>query len=75
MDHTMDTAVESVTIIRANALNHREFCKIIGTNRKWTQRMIYHTNVGWLSLGSVLQTFFIYWNRSNIFTTKKNKNT
>jgi hypothetical protein len=64
-----------VNFIRANALNHREFVALLGEIESEHGEIIYHTNVRWLSRGSVLQWFFYLLKEIKLFMEKKNKRT
>jgi hypothetical protein len=55
MTHVMDTVVKTVNFICACALNHREFVALLGEIECEHGKIIYHTNLRWLSRGSVLQ--------------------
>jgi hypothetical protein len=54
----MDTVVKTANFIRASALDHREFVELLGEIESKYGEIIYHTNVRWLSRGSVLKRFF-----------------
>jgi hypothetical protein len=49
-----------LNFIRASALNHREFVALLGEIESEHGEIIYHTNVRWLSRGSVLQRYFLF---------------
>jgi hypothetical protein len=63
MTHVTDTVVKTVNFIRASALGHREFVKLLGEIESEHGEIIYHTNVRLLSRRSVLKRFFIYLRR------------
>jgi hypothetical protein len=56
----MDTVVKSVTFIRARALNHRKFVSLLREIESEHGEIIYHTNVKWLSRGTVCNGFFFF---------------
>jgi hypothetical protein len=60
MSHVMDTVVKTMNFIGACALNHCEFVALLGEIESEHGEIIYHTNVRWLSRGSVLQCFFLF---------------
>jgi hypothetical protein len=45
----METLIKTVPFIRANALNHREFVALLGQVENEYNKMIYHSNLRWLS--------------------------
>jgi hypothetical protein len=55
MNHIMDTVIKTVNFIRASALNHREFVAYLEEVENEYGETIYHTNVRWLSRGSLLK--------------------
>jgi hypothetical protein len=55
----MDTVVKTVNFILENARNHRESVAVLGEVEIEHGEIIYHTNVRWLSRGSVLQQSFL----------------
>jgi hypothetical protein len=73
MTHVMGTVVKTVNFIRACALNHREFVALLGETESEHGEIIYHTNVRWLSRGSVLQRFWDLLKEIKLFMKKKNK--
>jgi hypothetical protein len=45
MNHVTDTAIKTVNVIRASALNHREFVAFLEKVENEYGEIIYHTNV------------------------------
>jgi hypothetical protein len=73
MTQVMDTVVKTVSLIHASALNHREFVALLGEIESEHGEIIYHTNLRWLSCGSLLQRFFLFVEEIKLFMEKKNK--
>jgi hypothetical protein len=71
----MDTAVTTVNFIRASTLNHHKSVTLLGEIESEHGEIIYHTNVRWLSRGSVLQRFFYLLKEIKLFMENKNKRT
>ena len=67
----MNTVVKTVNIIRARGLYHREFQAFLSDVDAEYGDLLYHSEVRWLSRGSVLQRFYSL--RSNIDTFLKEK--
>lgn len=57
MDHVMEVVVRTVNFIRARGLNHRQFDSLL-SDCNITHGLPYHTEVRWLSRGTVLKRFF-----------------
>ena len=57
-DAVMKDVVDIVNFIRAHALNHREFCKLLNEYDTHYGELVYHCQVRWLSKGAVLDHFF-----------------
>ena len=57
MDHVMSVVVQTVNLIRARGLNHRQFDCFLSDN-DIPAGLPYHTEVRWLSRGAVLKRFF-----------------
>jgi hypothetical protein len=74
MNHVMDTVIKTVNFIRASVLNHREFVAFLEEVENKYGEIIYHTNVRWLSRGSVLKLFFDLLNEIKLFMEKKGRN-
>lgn len=58
MDNVMTTVVKTINLIRSRALNHREFRAFLSDIDAEYGDVLYHSNVRWLSRGSVLQRFY-----------------
>lgn len=56
MDHVMSTVTQAVNFIRAKGLNHRQFKSFLEEMGSEYGDVVYHTEVRWLSLGSVLNS-------------------
>jgi hypothetical protein len=69
----MDTVVKTVNFIRASAINHHEFVELLGEIESEHGEIIYHTNVRWLSHGSVSQWFFDLLKEIKLFMEKKKR--
>jgi hypothetical protein len=66
----MDTVIKTVNFIRASALNHREFLAFLEEGENEYGEITDHTNVRWLSRGSVLERFFDLLNETKLFMEK-----
>lgn len=55
LDHVTKTVVKLVNFIRARALNHRQFIQLLEESEAEHTDVPYHSNVRWLSLGTVLR--------------------
>lgn len=55
LDHVTKTVVKLVNFIRARALNHRQFIQLLEEREADHTDVPYHSNVRWLSLGTVLR--------------------
>jgi hypothetical protein len=62
-----------MNFIRASVLNHREFVALLGEIESEHGEIIYHTNVRWLSRGSVLQRFFDLLKKIKLFMEKSKR--
>jgi hypothetical protein len=62
-----------VNFIWASALNHREFVELLGEIESEHGEIIYHTNVRWLSHGSILQRFFYLLKEIKLFMEKNKR--
>jgi hypothetical protein len=70
----MDTVIKTVNIIRGSALNCCEFVAFLEEVENEYGEIIYHTNVRWLSQGSVLKRFFYLLNEIKLFMERKGRN-
>ncbi len=57
MEHVMDVVLKTVNLIRAKGLNHRQFNGIL-EDFGISHGLPYHTDVRWLSRGTVLKRFY-----------------
>ena len=57
MEHFMSVVIATVNFIRARGLNHRQFDAFLFENDIY-QGLPYHTDVRWLSRGTVLKRFY-----------------
>ncbi|KAM4629813.1 general transcription factor II-I repeat domain-containing protein 2-like [Polymixia lowei] len=71
LGNVMNTVVKTVNIIWARGLYHREFQAFLADVDAEYGDILYHSEVRWLSRGSVLQRFYSL--RSNIDTFLKEK--
>jgi hypothetical protein len=71
----MDTVIKTVNFIHASSLNHIEFLAYLEEVENEYGEIIYHTNVRWLSRGSVLKRFLDFLNEIKLFLEKKGRNT
>jgi hypothetical protein len=55
MSHVMDIVVKTANIICSSAFNYQKFVGLLEEIESEHSEIIYHTNVRWLSQGSVLQ--------------------
>jgi len=55
LKHVVDPVVGVVSILRARALNNRQFKTLVEAKEAKHTDAIYHNNVQWLSLGKVLK--------------------
>jgi hypothetical protein len=67
----MGTVIKIVNFIRASALNYREFVAFLEEVENAYGEIIYHTNVRWLSWGSVLKRFFDLLNEIKLFMERR----
>jgi hypothetical protein len=67
----MDNAIKTVNFIHASALNHHEFVAFLEEVENEYGEIIHHTNVRWLSRGSVLKRFFDLLNEIKLFMEKR----
>ncbi|KAI7790569.1 general transcription factor II-I repeat domain-containing protein 2 [Triplophysa rosa] len=72
MDDVMTTVVKTINLIRSRALNHREFRAFLSDIDAEYGDVIYHSNVRWLSRGSVLQRFYSLRSEIDQFLKEKN---
>jgi hypothetical protein len=73
MNHVVDIVTKTANFIRASALNHREFVAFLEIVENEYGEIIYHTNVRWLSRGSVLKLLFDLLNEIKLFMEKKGR--
>jgi hypothetical protein len=71
----MDTLVKTANFIRVSALYHRKFVALLEELRNKYGEIICHTNVRWLSCGSVLNRLFDLLNEIKFFSKKRGRNT
>ena len=57
--NVMDFVFQSVNFIRSRGLKHRQFQKFLEENDAEYGDVLYHTDVRWLSQGSVLKRFVV----------------
>ena len=57
MDHVMHVVIDTVNLIRARGLNHRQFDAFL-VEDDIHHGLLYHTDVHWLSQGAVLKQFY-----------------
>lgn len=72
MAHVMDVVVSTVNFIRARGLNHRQFNCFLEESEN-PRGLPYHTDVRWLSRGTVLKRFFELRCEIQIFMGEKGK--
>lgn len=63
----MNTVVKTVNVIRARGLYHREFQAFLSDVDGEYGDLLYHSEVCWLSRGSVLQRFYSLTSNINKF--------
>lgn len=71
MNHVVDVVTKTVNLIRARALNHRQFVALLEENETEHRDISYHTTVRWLSLGKVLKGFWDLTEEIREFCVKK----
>ncbi|XP_076132871.1 general transcription factor II-I repeat domain-containing protein 2A-like [Alosa pseudoharengus] len=69
----MDTVVKTINLIRAKALNHRQFQTFLSEVEAEYGDVIYHSDVRWLSRGSVLHRFYSLRSEIDRFLKEKSK--
>lgn len=67
LKHVIDPVVSVVNIIRARALNHRQFKSLLEDMEAKYTDVIYHNSVRWLSLGKVLKRIWELQNEILVF--------
>ena len=72
MAHVMDVVVSTVNFIRARGLNHRQFNCFLEESEN-PRGLPYHTDVRWLSRGTVLKRFYELRCEIQIFMEEKGK--
>ncbi|KAK7891861.1 hypothetical protein WMY93_023824 [Mugilogobius chulae] len=73
LDDVMDTVVKTVNIIRARGLYHREFQAFLADVDSEYGDVLYHSEVRWLSRGSVLQRFYALRSEIDQFLKEKGR--
>lgn len=73
--HVMDFVFKSVNFIRSRGLKHRQFKAFLEENDAEYGDVLYHTDVRWLSRGSVLKRFVALSNEIQIFLTENGRDT
>ncbi|KAJ0069275.1 hypothetical protein NL108_003199 [Boleophthalmus pectinirostris] len=73
LGNVMDTVVKTVNIIRARGLYHREFQAFLADVDSEYGDVLYHSNVRWLSRGSVLQRFYALRSEIDQFLNEKGR--
>lgn len=73
MDHVMLYVFKTVNFVRQTGLNERQFRALL-EDCGYDSGLPYHTDVRWLSRGTVLQRFFDLRKEIIIFMENKNKN-
>lgn len=73
VNDVMDTVVKTINLIRAKALNHRQFQTFLSEIEAEYGDVIYHSDVRWLSRGSVLQRFYSLRSEIDRFLKEKGK--
>ncbi|XP_074498629.1 general transcription factor II-I repeat domain-containing protein 2-like [Sebastes fasciatus] len=69
----MNTVVKTVNIIRARGLHHREFQAFLSDVDAEYGDLLYHSEVRWLSRGSVLQRFYSLRSEIDPFLKEKDR--
>ncbi|XP_074498631.1 general transcription factor II-I repeat domain-containing protein 2-like [Sebastes fasciatus] len=69
----MNTVVKTVNIIRARGLHHREFQAFLSDVDAEYGDLLYHSEVRWLSRGSVLQRFYSLRSEIDQFLKEKDR--
>lgn len=73
VNDVMDTVVKAINLIRAKALNHRQFQTFLSEVEAEYGDVIYHSDVRWLSRGSVLHRFYSLRSEIDRFLKEKSK--
>jgi len=71
VDSVMKTVIKIVNYIRAKELNHRQFKSLLEEINSNYKDVLLHISVRWLRRGKVLERFFFFTIRNNLFFTTK----
>uniref|UniRef100_A0A8C3ISY3 Uncharacterized protein n=1 Tax=Chrysemys picta bellii TaxID=8478 RepID=A0A8C3ISY3_CHRPI len=73
MKEVMDVVVKTINFICAQGLNHRQFTSFLASMDNEYGKLLYHTEVRWLSCGNILKHFFALREEIDSFMKMKNK--
>ena len=73
MREVMDVVVKTVNFIRSRGLTHRQLKSFLADMDSEYGKLLYHTELRWLSRGNVLKRFFALRNEIASFLEMKNK--
>jgi len=73
MEYVIDIVIKTVNWIRYRTLNYRQFSTLLDEMGAQYGRLVYYSEVRWLSRGAVLQRFFNLLKEIHCFIKSKNK--